>query len=147
MEDNILYKKRGAGLTGNADLRYSKSHAANAPLCRLKLSDSGITFSFVGRKMTLTYEDIERITISKSGYIRFFAKDPTQSFAFASTSTKKIVTILQSKGVTIDQTELDKLNTAVMVIRIENILAVIIIVVVVLLLIRLQTAPDHMLSL
>jgi hypothetical protein len=124
----ILYNRRGGGRVADVGMTVMNSSAATWPLCRLVLGEDDVVFTFVRKQIALHYEDIAQVTISRSGFVKFEAKDVSRSFAFTGIGITSIIGILQSKGVSIDPAELRKVNVA----RISVALQAIVVIVVVL---------------
>jgi hypothetical protein len=115
-----LYKRRGGGQLGNLLPAFVISfRGATWPFCRLIMTDTDVTFSFLSKSINLSYKDIERITITRTGYVQFIAKQPSLSFAFTGFGIRQITDILQRKEVPLDPVEEAKVNTAAMIVTLQ----------------------------
>ena len=74
-------------------------------------------FAFVHRYITLRYEEITAVGITRSGFVQFTASNQNYDFAFTGVGLGHLVEILQDKGVKIETGELSKLRAARMALR------------------------------
>lgn len=72
------------------------------PLAKLTLTDTHITLRKSNTEITKRYEDINYVTVSWLGTVRFYIEDsksPDDTFSFLSINTPKLLSILTSKNI------------------------------------------------
>jgi hypothetical protein len=89
------------------------------------MTDTTVIFKYVIRTTKLEYRDIEKLTLTRSGYVCFFSKRPADSFAFSGWGLSRIVAIAEQKGVPVSRSEQRKLPVAQAVVMIATILAIV----------------------
>lgn len=124
----VLYTRRGGGLIGSRTLSFWSSRWANWPLCRLTLTNQGVTLSFLSRSRTLRYDDIAYVKVSRAGFLRVFASQAEDSFGFTGTGLDQVIEVLRSKAVAIEPNALQKVGFAKWVILFENVLAIAVVI-------------------
>jgi hypothetical protein len=74
---------------------------ASSPFCKLIISDSTISLQFFKRTESISYADLDRVFISKTGYINFHSEKT--SFGFSHPALHDIAKELTYRGIRVDK--------------------------------------------